>query len=105
MILLVLLLIPLVASALAALTHNPRRMEAVYLASAAGSFVAAVILAAQVLRSGPVSLADGFLYADHLRALVSILTAFVYLISAPYAAGYFRNDQERGTFARERLRK
>jgi hydrogenase-4 component F len=92
MTILALLLIPLLASAVTAVTRDPRRMEFVYLLSAAGSFLAALCLAAEVLRTGPVVWGNGFLYADHLSALVVLLTAFVYLVSAPYAVGYFRQD-------------
>ena len=98
MAILALLLIPLLASAITICMRNPRRMEFVYLLSAAGSFLAAVWLAAEVLRKGTVSWGDGFLYADHLSALVAVLTAFVYLVSAPYAVGYFRQDQEQEAF-------
>ena len=92
MIIIALLLIPLLASAITAAMRNPRRMELVYLLSAVGSFAAAVWLAGEVLRSGPVAWGNGFLYADHLSALVALLTAFVYLVSAPYAIGYFRQE-------------
>jgi len=95
---LVLLLIPLVASAASLLLRNLRRMEAAYLVSAAGSFAAAVWLAAQVLAKGVVEWAGGFFYADHLSALVALLTAFVYLAAAPYAVGYFRRDVEQEVF-------
>jgi len=57
---LVLLLIPLVASAASLLLRNLRRMEAAYLVSAAGAFAAAVWLAAQVLAKGVVEWAGGF---------------------------------------------
>src|SRR5258708_11614881 len=92
MIILVLLTIPLLGSAITAAMRNPRRMELVYLLSAVGSFAAAVWLASEVLRAGPVAWGDGFLYADDLSALVALLTAFVYLVSAPYAIGYFRQE-------------
>jgi len=98
MAILALLLIPLLASAITVLTRNLRRMELVYMLSAAGSFLAAAWLASEVLRKSPVSWGDGFLYADHLSALVALLTAFVYLVSAPYAVGYFRQDEEQQAF-------
>ena len=85
MTILALLLIPMLATASNTLLRTRRAMEVVYLLSAAGSFIAAVLLAAEVLRGKPVELAAGFLYADHLSALVVVLTAFVYLAVAPYA--------------------
>jgi len=94
----ILLLVPLLACAITAAIRNPRRMEFVYLLSAAGSFLTALWLAAAVLKRGPIALADGFLYVDHLSALVVVLTAFVYLVSAPYAVGYLRRDEEAHVF-------
>ena len=93
MTILVLLLIPILASAITALLRSRRAMETVYLLSAAGSFLAAVELAAEVLGGGPVAWGNNFLYADHLNALTAVLTAFVYLVVAPYAIGYFRADE------------
>ncbi|HML16995.1 MAG TPA: hydrogenase 4 subunit F [Bryobacteraceae bacterium] len=112
MIFLVLILIPLAASALTMAMRDPRKMEILHLASAAGSFVAAVWLAAEVLRGGSVAWGGGFLYADDLSALVLALTAFVYLASAPYAIGYLRKDAaddvfheaDRGERSRTKLR-
>jgi hydrogenase-4 component F len=94
MTILALLLLPLLASAVTVAMRDVRRMELVHLLSAAGSFLAALSIAAEVLSTGPVTVAGGFFYADHLSALVAVLTAFVYLVSAPYAVGYFRSDQE-----------
>ena len=94
MTILVLLSILPVASAVTAVLRHPRRMEMVYLLSAAVSFVAAVWLAAAVLRQGSISWGDGFLYADSLSALVVLLTGFVYLVNAPYAVGYLRRESE-----------
>jgi hydrogenase-4 component F len=90
-ILLLLAILPL-GSALAAILRDRRHREAVYLAGAFGAFAAAVWLTSDVLQSGSISVANGFLYADSLSALVLVLTAFVYLITAPYAIGYLRHD-------------
>jgi hydrogenase-4 component F len=88
-----------VASAVTALLRDRRQMEMVYLGSAACSFAAALWLAAEVLQAGSISWGGGFLYADSLSALVLLLTAFVYLVVAPYAVGYLRHE---GT-GRERM--
>ncbi len=98
MTILLLLLIPLLASTITMVLRSRRSMEFVYLLSAAGSFVTAILLAAEVLRGRPATWGDGFLYADHLSALVVVLTAFVYLAAAPYAIGYFRRDEEAQVF-------
>ena len=114
MMILLLLSIPLLACGLTAIVRSRRWMEAIHLASAAGSMVAAVLLAGQVLRQGTVSLGNGFLYADQLSALAALLTAFVSLACAPYAIGYLRRDEadhqlapssdDRGTDALPKLR-
>jgi hydrogenase-4 component F len=87
-----LLLIHLAASAFSALAKGRHAMEAIHLISAIGIFIDAVLLASQVVSQDSVSWANGFLFADHLGALVVLLTAFVYLVCAPYAIGYFRSE-------------
>jgi hydrogenase-4 component F len=98
MLLVALLLVPLAASALTALLRSRRAMEAIHLASAIAMFALSVLLAAKVLDDGAASWGQGFLHADHLSALVAVLTGFVYLIAAPYAVGYFRRDASEGVF-------
>jgi len=87
-----LLLIPLAASGLTAMTRGRRAMELIHILSAVGGFVAAILLAAKVLDRGESSYWNGFLFADALSALVVLLTAFTYLACASYSMGYFRND-------------
>ena len=87
------LAIPLLGSVLTAAMTSPRKMEIVYLLSAVASLVAALWLAAEVATHGTVFWLDGFLYADSLSALMVLLTSFVYLVTAPYAVGYFRHDE------------
>src|SRR5262245_14701014 len=96
-----LLLVPLAASGFTALTKGRRAMEIIHLGSAVGSFVAAILLASEVLSHGSSSWGSGFLFADHLSALVVLLTAFVYLACAPYAIGYFRADERNQVFGSE----
>jgi len=71
-------------------------MEVVNLAAFAILLSLAVGLVAQVLRSGPVSLWDGFFYADALSALLVLLSAFVSLVCSIYAVGYFRREEGGG---------
>ena len=74
-------------------------MEVVNLAAFAILLGLAAVLVAQVLRSGPVSLWDGFFYADALSALVVLLSAFVALVCSIYAVGYFRHEERNGVLA------
>ncbi|MGO9229246.1 MAG: proton-conducting transporter membrane subunit [Bryobacteraceae bacterium] len=96
MILLALLLVPLSAGVISALARTRRTMETANLAAFGVAFVLALALAGQVLRAGSVSLLGGFLYADPLSALVSLLTASVALVCSVYAVGYLREDQRSG---------
>ncbi len=91
---LALLAIPLIGSLVTAVMTSPRRMEIVYLLTAVESFIAALWVTAEVLLRGKASWGDDFLYADPLSALLVLLTAFVYLVTAPYAVGYFRHDEK-----------
>lgn len=105
MILLWLLIVPLVASPLAFLLRRRSLMEAVNLAAFAVLLSLAAALGIRVLRSGPVSLWNGFFYADALSSLVVLLTSFVALVCSIYAVGYFRHDERNGIFQeKEELR-
>jgi hydrogenase-4 component F len=98
MILLWLLIVPLIAGPLAFLLRRRPKMEVVNLGAFGIEMCLALVLAAKVLRSGPVSLWNGFLYADALSALMVLLSAFVALVCSIYAVGYFRQDERDGVF-------
>src|ERR1039458_9275376 len=71
-------------------------LEAVNVAAFGLTFLLALAVASQVLRSGAISLFNGFLYADALSALVILLNASVALVCAVYAVGYLREDERTG---------
>jgi hydrogenase-4 component F len=99
MILALLLAVPLAACAVCAawpVMHRRPVLEAVNVAAFALTFLLALAVASQVLRSGSVSLWDGFLYADSLSALVILLNASVALLCSVYAVGYLRQDERAG---------
>lgn len=98
MILVFLLLAPLTAGILSATARSRRAMEGINLAGLGATFVLALVLAGQVLKQGAVSLWGGFFYADHLSALVCLLTASVALVCSCYAVGYLRDDEREGVF-------
>jgi len=98
MILPILLFIPFAAGIFSALARSRRAMETANLAACGLAFVVALAIASQVLESGSVSLWGGFLYADHLSALVCLLTASIALVCAVYAVGYLREDERSGVF-------
>ena len=84
-------------------------MEAINLAGFGVAFLLALALGGAVLKSGPVAVWDGFLYADHLSALVILLTTTVAVLCSVYAVGFLREDERSGAFgddpANAKLRK
>jgi hydrogenase-4 component F len=101
MILFALLLVPLAAGTLSWVARERKAMEAINLAGFAVTFALAMTLGARVAAGGPVSLWNGFLYADPLSALVILLTATMALLCAVYAVGYLREDERSGALAEE----
>ena len=98
MILLALLSVPFAAGIISALARVRRVMEIANLSAFAITFALSLIVAGQVLSVGSLSLWNGFLYADHLSALVCLLTASVALVCSAYAVGYLREDERSGIF-------
>ena len=98
MILLWLLIVPLIAGPLAFLLRRRHLMELVNLTAFSILLGLAIMLVAQVLRSGPISIWNGFFYADALSALVVLLSTFVTFVCSIYAVGYFRQDEQAGVF-------
>ena len=93
--------VPLAGGVLSALARKRGEMEAINLAAFGLTFLLSVAVAAGVLRSGAISLWDGFLYADSLSALVILLSASVALVCAVYAVGYLREDERSGALDEE----
>jgi hydrogenase-4 component F len=98
MVLFAILAIPLAAGGLAFAARKRRTMEMINLGGFTALLACAVLLAAQVLRAGSVSMWNGFVAADALSALVVLLTAFVALACSVYAVGYFREDERNHVF-------
>ncbi|HEV2688309.1 MAG TPA: hydrogenase 4 subunit F [Bryobacteraceae bacterium] len=96
MILAILLFIPAAAAVFATFSRKRPVLEAINLAAFALTFLLSLVLGAEVLRSGSVSLWNGFLYADSLSALVILLTASVAVLCSVYAVGYLRDDERTG---------
>jgi hydrogenase-4 component F len=104
MILALLLIIPLLTGLLClALPGRAwwERMNLLCFAIVAGL---AAALGLEVGRVGKVTALNGFLQADGLSALVIGLTAFVALVCAIYAVGYFRRDQKESRVTEQQLR-
>ena len=103
--LILLLILPVAAGLLCLATRSPRAWERLNLLAFAGLALLALDVGGTVLVHGPVTALGGFLRADALSALVIGLTAFVALVSAIYAVGYFRRDQREGRITEAQLRR
>ncbi|HWH70985.1 MAG TPA: proton-conducting transporter membrane subunit, partial [Candidatus Sulfotelmatobacter sp.] len=105
MILLLLLLLPLLASLLCLVIPSRLWWERINLMAFIATAAWAALLGLLVVEQGRVTALNGFLQADALSALVIGLTAFVALVSAIYAVGYFRRDQQAGRVTEKQLRR
>lgn len=99
-----LLLIPLCAGLLCLATNSRAWWERLNLAAFALVAGLAFKVAGDVAAHGTLSALEGFLRADALSALVIGLTAFVSLVCAIYAVGYFRRDESDGRVTHAQLR-
>ncbi len=100
-----LLALPLGGALASAVARRRGAMEAANLAAFAGALLVAARLAVTVLADGPLTVWNGFLYADALSALVVFLTALVALFCGVYAVGHLRQDESEETVAFQKLRK
>ncbi len=88
-----LLAIPLAGAAATFAARRRGAFEFLFAAAAAASLASSLLLAGHVLSSGPASFFGGFLYADALSALVTLLTSVAWAAAAPYTIGYLRGPQ------------
>ena len=107
MLLTLLLLVPLTAGLLCLATRSRvwwERLNLLAFTIIAGLAVLLGLDVAAFGEHGAVTALDGFLRADALSALVIGLTAFVGLVCAIYAVGYFRRDLIEGRITERQLR-
>jgi hydrogenase-4 component F len=105
MTLLLLLLFPLVAGLLCLATRSRAGWERLNLAAFAAVAALSAKIAVDVATQRQVTALNGALRADALSALVVALTAFVALVCAVYAVGYFRREEHDGRVTRAQLRR
>ncbi len=103
--LLLLPLIPLVAGMACMAARSRMSWERINLAAFGLVAAWAVRTASKISGSGPISGLNGFLRADALSGLVTSLTAFVCLVAAIYAVGYFRREEANGRITNAQLRR
>src|SRR5262245_33549307 len=99
-----LLLVPLVSGLLCLRTRSQVWWERLHVASFALVMVLATIVACKTAREHKISELGGFLQADALSAIVIILIAFVALVCAIYAVGYFRRELHEGRVTEAHMR-
>jgi len=102
--LILILLIPLLIGGLCFLIRSQTWWERLNLWGSILVAGLAAVLAFDIVRADRVAALGGFLQADGLSALVVCLTAFVALVCAVYAIGYFRHDQRQGRITEHQLR-
>src|SRR5947209_13922208 len=104
-VLILLLAVPLLAGLSCLAIRSRSWWEGVNLAAFVLLAGLALLLGVEVACGhGKVTALDGFLQADALSALVIGLTAFVALVCAIYAIGYFRRDLRDGRITEKQLR-
>jgi hydrogenase-4 component F len=104
MLLSLLLIVPLLAGLLCLVVDSRVWWERLNLAAFVLVAGLATLLGRDVIQNGKVSALGGFLLADALSALVVGLTAFVALVCAIYAVGYFRRDLQEHRVTEKQLR-
>jgi hydrogenase-4 component F len=105
MALILLPILPLLAGLLCLAARARVVWERVNLLAFAAVAALAVKIAGQVAAQGEVTALNRFLRADALSALVINLIAFIALVCAIYAVGYFRRDQTDGRITETQLRR
>lgn len=94
MVLMLMLAVPLLAAVVCLLVPARRWLEGTTLASAAVILGLALLAAAEVTTDGHLEGAGGWLYADALSALTTLIIAFVSVTAAVYSLGYLREDMK-----------
>ncbi|GAC1349611.1 MAG: hydrogenase 4 subunit F [Ktedonobacteraceae bacterium] len=92
MTLIILLLLPLLASGACYIVPGRRWMELLTVIATAVVLILAGFAAQQVMLSGHISELSNWLYADALSVLTLLVIAFVSFTTALYSVGYLRED-------------
>lgn len=95
---------PLLGGAVLALVGHRDNARDVNVAFSFGTFVAACVLTAQVIRGGPMLLWQGEFYIDPLNVFLVTLTAFVGLTTSIFSRPYMRIERDHGKMTPPRLR-
>lgn len=99
-----LLATPLAGGLVLALVGHRDNARDVNVAFSLGTFVAACVLTAQIVKSGPMLVWDREFYIDPLNVFLVTLTAFVGLTTSIFSRPYMRVERDHGKMTPPRLR-
>ena len=102
--LLVLLIVPLAAAVVLAFIGDRRLAPEVNIAGSAATFVAGLVLALEVYRTGPMLAGGTFFFVDAFNVYLAVLTSFVSMTTAIFSRRYMRREREHGTVGHRRMR-
>ena len=102
--LLALLGIPLAGAAVLGLVGHRDGAAAVNIGFSLATFVAAAVLTAQIVASGPILVLQQQFFVDSLNVFLVALTAFVALTTALFARPYMRVERDHGKMTPPRMR-
>lgn len=94
--LLILLLVPLVASVILAFVGDRKFAPEINIAGSAATFIAGAGLALQVYEQGPMLAGGKFFFVDAFNVYLSVLTSFVSMTTAIFSRRYMRREREHG---------
>ncbi len=94
--LLVLLGVPLAASAVLALVGDRRFAPEINIAGSAATFFAGIGLALEVSAQGPMLAGGKFFFVDAFNVYLAVLTSFVSATTAVFSRRYMRREREHG---------
>ena len=98
------LAIPLLGSALLALTGHRDRARDINALVSLATFIAACFLTVQIVNDGPLLTLRSQFYVDPLNVFLVALTAFVGLTTALFSRPYMLVERDRGKMTRPRMR-
>jgi len=102
--LLILLMVPLLASLALAFIGDRKFAPEVNIAGSAATFVAGVALALEVYHRGPMLAGGNFFFVDAFNVYLAVLTSFVSVTTAVFSRRYMRREREHGRVGHRRMR-
>jgi len=102
--LLILLIVPLVASLVLAIIGDRKFAPEVNILGSAATFAAGVMLALEVYDNGPMLAGRNFFFVDAFNVYLAVLTAFVSMTTSIFSRRYMRRELEHGTLGHRRIR-